>query len=235
MRLSTSHRKPGQACYHRHVLRSPSPRRTPKATSVQVATALDVHTCMWLPLVRRSASTGSKNFTFGTSFQGPGLQNKAKCREGRYGSPPSDDSPRSTGLPVSETQAGKPNSRTSSASTCSVETNILCIPPQDKHTDSADKQRQDCNMALRPSIRLHVPAQCIHACDHVLVFPTVSLHRRCCYLPPTASVSTRAVSLGMQTKQPDKLGKHMLQRDEHTMQTATRQTCRLSRQAATRS
>ena len=45
-----------------------------------------VHTCMWFPLVRRSASTGSKNFTFGTSLQGSGLQNKAKCCESRYGS-----------------------------------------------------------------------------------------------------------------------------------------------------
>ena len=121
-----------------------------------------------------------------------------RCREGCCGSPPltgNRDSPRSTAFSVSETQAGKTNSRTSSASTCSNETNTLCKPPQDKHADSAGKQRQDRNMALRPSMHLHLPAQCIHACDHMPVFPTVSLHRRCCYLPPTASVSTRAVSL----------------------------------------
>ena len=73
-----------------------------------------------------------------------------RCREGCCGSPPltgNRDSPRSTAFSVSETQAGKTNSRTSSASTCSKETTTQRIPPQHKHTILADKQRQDRNVA----------------------------------------------------------------------------------------
>ena len=94
------------------------------------------HVCAHLHVAACGSSEGFRwqsYRTFGASTPVPRPRCEGKCREGRYGSSPQDDSPRSNCLPPEQAQADKPNSRTSAASTCVKETNTYLIP-QDKQT-----------------------------------------------------------------------------------------------------
>ena len=137
--------------------------------------------------------------TLGASTPVPRPRCEGKCREGRYSSSPQDDSPRSDGLPSEQAKkTNQASSRRSSVNTCAKEKKTRLIP-QNKQTDQANSGRQDHTGALRPSMHLHLFAQCIHASEHMLLIHPASLQTSLLTTTPlpctAAAVSTRALSL----------------------------------------
>ena len=160
------------------------------------------HVCAHLHVAACGSSEGFRwqaYRTFSASTPVPRPRCEGKCREGRYGSSPQDDSPRSIGLPPDQAKkTNQASGRISSVSTCAKEKNTRLIP-QKKQADQANSGRQDHTGALRPSMHLHLFAQCIHACEHMLLIHPASLQTSPLTTTPlpctAAAVSTRALSL----------------------------------------
>ena len=104
--------------------------------------------------------------TFIASTPVPRPRCEGKCREGRYGSSPQGDSPRSIGLPPDQAKkTNQASGRISSVSTCAKEKNTRLIS-QNKQTNQANSGRQD---HTRPSFFMHSRMRFSHVFAHLHV------------------------------------------------------------------